>query len=381
MTVSLWTLPGPARFVDSILESLQDGKNVVVGMPDSVTSSLYYGLLEQDEQGESVWQRLNVAQFEAAGRPVDLLIDYFQYDVSPGTMRSINMLFDIQKFLGIRLWIDQIPAPALPAWCQFLTDYQHICGTLNLFDRPLLCCQITGDMARSLPDTEVRLDVYHFDNVMTDLDILTYLLQQRNISDETHLERRIAYRVIAELAMWDIELARYLSRQSLENLLNPDEILHQFTLQREWDNFDGDFAWYSGAKSTYNGQQRVHTCLLSGKQGELERQRRIWRAQVSILLPFIEEERLALLQELEHELTVPFETFHGQIIKKKYDLEIGHLYSQFVNNPAISVTYTQRASLLRDMRNQLAHLQCITTSQLREYQQFQPLAWNKSNPA
>jgi hypothetical protein len=91
--------------------------------------------------------------------------------------------------------------------------------------------------------------------------------------------------------------------------------------------------------------------------GAEELNRMIWNAEVGIILPFIEETRRQLLEQLGDILKVPFTTRFGEVITNLNDLEIGHIDSQ-INTGTITVRYETRQLVqrLREARNALSHL-------------------------
>jgi hypothetical protein len=82
----------------------------------------------------------------------------------------------------------------------------------------------------------------------------------------------------------------------------------------------------------------------------------LWRGQVGVLLPLIEEERQSLLTALAGQLCVPWRTDWGEITDL-YDLEIGHIYAQMANGCVTTDREVRRrVRCLKEIRNELAHL-------------------------
>jgi hypothetical protein len=97
----------------------------------------------------------------------------------------------------------------------------------------------------------------------------------------------------------------------------------------------------------------------SGSEGEI--QRRIWSAEVGIMLPFVEEQRQEILDRLTGFLQVPFRTRFGETIEDVRDLEIGHIETQLRSSNLYPDSNLMRlVQRLREIRNRLAHLETLS---------------------
>jgi hypothetical protein len=101
------------------------------------------------------------------------------------------------------------------------------------------------------------------------------------------------------------------------------------------------------------GHERAHSALkvLNG-----DFKRRLWRAQVSVLFPVIEEHRQRLIETLGNQLTIPFESVSGTIEDPRY-LEIGHIATQ-IDRFRLKTSKDLRlfVNQLKTLRDRLAHL-------------------------
>lgn len=367
MNRSFWHLPSTNRFLDNILNDVHLGKNVVIGLPSYNTGGLYYALSDKDIDNHKMWRRISVKSYPEASSPIELLFAYFNQAIPTNQLLQINSLFDISDFLGRRIWLEDIPGKYWATWSRFIEEYQHACGALQCFDRPLLIAKVQGQMSNHLPKSEIRLATYQFRNVMSSLDTKNYIYQVRNLPLETSLEKRVAEAVIIELALWDINLVQFLAHRPLEELLNPSGILQKYVDQTSFASQDTNYDWTKGHINQFEGKERIHICLYKDDTKQREVERRVWRAQVGVLLPFIEEQRRELIEELGSELDVPFQPEYGRLVTNRLDLEIGHLYVQIREKYDIDWRTKQRIDYLRKMRNQLAHLDCISDKQIRQY--------------
>lgn len=110
----------------------------------------------------------------------------------------------------------------------------------------------------------------------------------------------------------------------------------------------------SGTVDRMGAQEQVHPALAAHLQdGEREIARRVWRAELGVLFPFIEEQRMRMIETLGSRLKVPWPTPYGEV-RDPRDLELSHLVSQ-----ARAIRGAERhvplLDHLRRIRNALAH--------------------------
>jgi hypothetical protein len=118
--------------------------------------------------------------------------------------------------------------------------------------------------------------------------------------------------------------------------------------------------WSIGASYTVRGKSIDHTCLLSpAKLAEL-----IWRAEIMVLMPYIEEQRQELLRKYQQLLQMPFTTAGGEQIDNLYDLEIGQIERQLLRCAAITRGEIDWISALKKARNSLSHLEPVDANVL-----------------
>lgn len=374
MIETLWMLPGPQRWVQRISADLRAGHNVLLALPEHSADGLFEAIrtLESSDDDYLVWRRLHVTSHPQAGSPLDLLYDTFVPDADSATLRSIEALCEEESFTEQGIWLDSIPDAAWPAWKQFLTDYAIACGDVLEFERTLFCVPIRGKYALDLPQAQPHLTHHIFYDVMRELDMHFFISDRLLNGNYSMLEERIIRAIIVNLALWDMTLTQRLIALPMESLMQPQLALEAYAEERDWAQDDHIPSWHKGSKMRIASVERVHSAVLTGKAGQQEITRRIWRAQASVLLPFIEEQRQSIINALHEHLTVPFETEYGQVIDSLYDLEIGHIFAQIRNNYRLPQDLREKVDLLREMRNRLSHLKMIPAELFQRYQRLEP---------
>lgn len=104
----------------------------------------------------------------------------------------------------------------------------------------------------------------------------------------------------------------------------------------------------------------IHSAFLA-QHGTLDEiNRRIWTAQIGVLMPFVEEKRQQLISDLKDLLIVPHSAGY-KVISDVRELEIGHIHYQ-ANNGFFTINeHTKRLiTRLRDIRNCLSHIEALS---------------------
>ena len=284
-------LPGPADYLDTILEDLTERTVVIAGLPDAMPSSQFAvelaDLVKSRRLGR--WDAVRSAEAQAL-RPSDALQHRLRGD-DPGA--SV-------------LWIDvTAEGQAATTW----VDHIRRCGESP--DMPRICVAMNATCAEAC-DEDKRLRRRLWRDFVTSLDAraLVQRLGRRSGHRPAHIALGSA--LVAELAGAELMVAERLSREPLPRIL---------------------------------------------ETGDHPRER-IWAAQVSVLLPLVERERLCLLDTHRSFWRVPFTRKDGTKISCLNELEIGDLATQArVGGPLEDVRH--RLGWLRRVRNDLAHNQVV----------------------
>ncbi|HEY9694174.1 MAG TPA: hypothetical protein V6D15_18375 [Oculatellaceae cyanobacterium] len=362
MTRFWWQLPGPSQFIEQVVQDFRDGKNVILCLPEHLPSGLSSAI--KSELGDD-WDWHNVSVEEASSvEPVHFLFDLFVGEISPNEFRNARTLAEHPSFAGKIVWLDDFTPALWPAWRRFLSDYEQPCRSISQLSRTLFCVPLVGELALDPPRDDVCLSHHRWQGVVSRLDILLFtasLFQDKRLPD---LQKRVVISVVTNLALWDFDVSERLASEKSENILNPMLILQEIAKERNWctDNHGSLLPkWCIGITNTIDAEEKFHSAALAiNGSGKTEIERRIWRAEVGELLPFVEERRREILERLSEVLQVPFTTRFGEVIKDLHDLEIGHIEYQISNNGKnVNSEIRNLVRRLREIRNALSHLESI----------------------
>jgi hypothetical protein len=201
------------------------------------------------------------------------------------------------------------------------------------------------------------------------LDALLYaadLFQSRELASVT---KQVAVAVVASLALWDPVVGDYFADQSLDTILQPEDALQE--LAQDWDWLASSIpiqleaAWEAGLLDCVDGGIFVHSVALALHESHTEIRRRVWRGELEVLLPLVEERRLDLATTLSNRGDVVFLNQDGGVISDIGALEIGPLAWHILRLRTPDARVLQRqATWLRDIRNALAHGHTVDTLML-----------------
>jgi predicted kinase len=183
-------------------------------------------------------------------------------------------------------------------------------------------------------------------------------------SADDDLASRAAAACVAEVSGWDLHMARALSSLSVERRLNPlDDMRPQVA---EWEDIHP--TWENGLVDLWDGGPFEHSLSLIRRGREADVLRRIWRARVRVVFPFIEQVRSAVTRRFRNELLADgpvVKTFNSGKTVTLTDPEQFEFWD--IHNRLKRLVPEQGASFLwlcYRIRNNLAHMDPATVEHL-----------------
>jgi hypothetical protein len=359
-----WELPGPAGFLRSVWEDLRGGKSIVLALPATVPPGLRDGLAAFVRQAET-WAWRDFPAGDGARSPAVLAEDLHRRFAppKPGGVLSAGTLAGDPRLADTVIWVEGMTATAWPTWRAFLGQYARASQMRPEQGRGLFCVPLVGPVAGQAPQPDVALGVRRWRGIVSGLDVQLDLARRADDHPMPALHRRLARAVACDLAGSDAALARALTALDLRQLLEPEEFLRAEAARRGWDAaLASRPRWEDGLLDGVNGEDSVHSAALAlcGDGGALRR--RIWRAEVAVLYPFLEEQRLRLLPRLRPYLRLPLETTYGTV-DDVHELELGQLV-YFLRGRNLPRDVWRLLTLLTDMRHALAHVRPVPVEYL-----------------
>lgn len=348
-----WTLPGPASFVEEVEGDLRRGRNVVLSLPLHLPDGIR-GAVQARLRDEWLWTTLPASATEGKS-PLEVLFERCATNAARQGRHSASAFAEQAGEEPRIIWIDALRSASWPAWRRFLVEYEQACRGVPAERRTTLCLVRIGEAATEVISSNVCLVDHRYRGRVTDLDMLLFASFRLSSRGCPPAMRRLLATLIARLAPWDPGLAVALADLPPERVIDPSAALRAFAAERRWDG--GSISWEAGTVDEVEGRQHVHSAAISLRDARGEIGRRVWSAQVEVLLPWVEERRRDLIDQLPRALRVPFTREDGSVIHDIADLEIGIVCHQLASAAGVRNDQRQLARLLRDVRNSLAHLE------------------------
>ena len=331
-----WDLPGPDRYLSQVAHDLRNGVNVILELPEHVPDGLRRALRRRLPAGEGVaFEHLSLNALSVQS-PLTLLFERYFPDATPSISRSAQSVVECAAFGAQIIWVDGITSQSWPPWSKFLDEYHRACHAAVASSYATFCVPLIGDLAESSLGAHSQcLRIHRWQGRIHHLDMLLYAAARVPEDSMTALQREVAVAVIANLALWDPAVVHRLCEQPLQRIFSPEDTLSKLARERNWSSSemaDCDSTWHNGTQDNFDNSMKAHSAWLC-QAGEIhEVRRRIWRGQVAILFPFIEERRQDLLRALAAELILPSTKLRGdrppEVINQANRLEIADLRRQ-----------------------------------------------------
>jgi hypothetical protein len=341
-------LPGPSSFLSRIERDLRDSKSVLTLVP-SCFDDRWVTAIRSRLEGSYHWH-------ESPGTP-----DQFLTEVST---RNDGLAFIKPQELiaaGIRgrgYVLRTPPAESWASWQTFLHDFAEANRSVDEMERNVFLIS-TFERGNQLPNQPL-LSHLRMEDFFRDEDSLFYSSLAIEPEDVGGLWRRIRMNVSAEIAGWDFPLCEQLCELPVAQLLNPYEWLLAEALCRGWDGLNSESPEHllrqMGLLLKIERNERKHSLLLALDKNRKEIQKRVWIAQVRVLFPLIEEQRLLLLKVLRVANATVIKAWENEF-EADEEIEIGALWHRLNRTRIFSQKLTKPANRLRKLRNKLAHLQ------------------------
>lgn len=353
-------ITGPHEAVQSVADTLHGGKSVLFVVPDDLPwrhemrGSIRAALSSSYGLRDVVITTIDCADDpESSLNPGQYLLKRFarsrdRLAFRPGTGGSLqDFLISREVLKNMVVWVKGVDAESEKTWIDFCSSFRSDTFGNGLF--VIEAHEVTSVEHPRLEVIDLKEYVSVFDARLFNSTVVSDYGQELADSYKRYLTA-----LLTKLCGTDVEVSEYLASCQEEWGLDPRE---RIALMVE----DGMFP-NRGLQSP----NHILSLQRGGRTGELER--RVWSAQVEVIYPLIEEERLKLVEEFSEDLdkilcTSIVEQF-GSRITDRLDVELGTLVSLIARHKDSfkSSSGRDRAHLLRDCRNALAHMSCCGES-------------------
>jgi hypothetical protein len=383
-----WQLPGPQHFVRGIGEDLRAGKSVCMALPTTLSAldlkravAFYV-----HEYCDTTLEEYSLYDLELATLPVSqALVQAFDLATDDfSEIHSVQFLVNAPRFAGRIIWVKDLEAvsPAVrQQWWQFLQEFAHVSRMCSPSYRTVFCVVASGSLGLETSASDVLLSKHWWWNTVARLDMALYV---RNRMLHSGVSGTLAEPIIAELSGFDADLAAVLAAEQASTCEDWSNHLATYGRMRQWEAFVGGASnlatlvsqlsspldlppelrecWARGMLNWISGEGlHVHSAVVAFNGAAREVCRRIWRAQVRLILPYVDEQRIAVCAYLLRRYGL---AQLGLVVSSKDEaygqLEIGDLKhlldTKFRNEHSV---VRELVHWLHYIRNQIAHLQIL----------------------
>jgi len=366
-------ITGPSRLVSAITSGLLSGKNVVVLVPEdlpwrhdmrsAVENTLREEDCDLDIQYVDCKEENNFFSSNHTNIP-EYLMSYATPDIRNGFRTSgrytiQQYLLDNQVLLNRVLWVKGMSHQHAKDWLAFCKDYK----AKNQYDGLFVIESYDDLPSRGLGNNVLFL---RYEDYVTFYDALLFdniLVSSLDLSIEW---KKYIATVMASLCCCDVQIAESII-DNIDIHLSPIDALNSIFCSNEYEE---------RSKASNLTSSHPLNLIRSNKTEQIEK--KVWSAQLQILFPLIEVERLALItrhsNDIMEALKTPYlnqkgiavkVTQFGEIVTDPNKTELGTLHrltclrSAFDQGQYLLFLPNEedrcRLTLLHRMRNNIAH--------------------------
>ena len=340
--MTLWDLPGPRRFIESCRKSLASGSDLVVRFPSGIPEGFDDALMSA--LGNSLYSD-SLAVTDA---PLKDLAR--QFSDNPDSIRSFSDVLAQERFGGLLVWLDGLDESNWPAWCDFLQHHSKLIRGTPLLGRSLFCAPLPNAINANPAHSDVTLANRDWDGVVDEIDLVLLASERLRSQEISPLVRLLLATSVARVAAWDFDTASRLLDGGPTAMLAPLETLKSIAAEKGWTP-DTPMALESG---TLSRQGITHPARAAVEEPAREIDRRVWSAQVSVLMPWIEERRHTTVERNLYEIRYRMRRANVNN-SDPHAMELGELV-KLLQAPGVPHGLKRAIGRLRDHRNRLAHL-------------------------
>lgn len=363
-------ITGPKTFVSNVTERLLEA-SVIVKVPDDLPwrhemrQEIQSELREQYDYAEISIIPIDAEEDVEENTEIDaFILERFalgdvarQYRKKSG--KSITQ-YIVQKNVlqNDVLWVKGLTEKTIKPWMDFLLAFNDCCPKNGR-----IVLEIRDSIQYVKQDTieEIDYSSYISDN---NLQLFNSILLDR-MPTISEVWKRYLSALAACLCETDAEIAEYFLNEYVQQTADPIRVLEAIAQ-------DPDYSRRGAA----DGSSHILSLVRHKCTSQIER--RIWKAQLQVLFPVVEAERINLIERIKHDLTAMISVReirqYGESIVNPYDFEWGTLfYAMKLTNineeyylKSLSKAEREEIRRFRDYRNNLAHGDCCTVTQVSE---------------
>ena len=185
-------------------------------------------------------------------------------------------------------------------WTPFLQSFAELNRAVDELNRNVFL--VTSVDARNKLPNETPRSGRCIEEFIRGEDPFFHAAQVVEPDERDGLWRRIRMNVCSEIAQWDFRLCERLCELPTKEMLDPFDWLREYGRDEGWDGLsetsDREILRQHGLLFSIGRDEVRHSAFLALIGNKDEIARRVWIAQVRVLFPIIEEQRIRLIKAL-----------------------------------------------------------------------------------
>lgn len=364
-------ITGPHVVVSNVATALLENKMVVLRVPSdipwrhSMRSAIHTAFQERADFRDVVIEPIDVLDDNPEQvEPGKFILNRFASSTINRGYREKSKV-SIQDYISVKnviknriIWIKGIDRKAAEKWIKFCRGFSKRSSAEGLF-----VLEVHEDVLVSEAST---LKLVDFSECVSSYDVQlfnSFVLDEQNCYTDNW--KKYISTCSASVCNIDAEVSELLLRTvdfKTESAIDGIKRIADMP----------DFA----RRGEENSSKHILWDYRNGNLSELEL--RIWSAQIQVLFPIIELERVVLIRKYETEIQAVLDnetiTQYNEILREAIDVELGSLcylmdkrnYDGLYSLYIPSETDRKRIRFLHDCRNKLAHVSCCSPKQVKE---------------
>lgn len=341
-----WALRGPSAWCQAIASDVASGRSIILQVPQPPPPTLREAVLHAcGDDGADVSRMEEVG----ATHPVSALSTHLGVS-SPGSS-STSLAWIVAHLADRRrlVWVSGIDAAAWPTWLAMLPSWAHATRSLPEYARPVLI--IDPPPTVKTPAEDVTLVIRRWSWTAVEADLPAWDRCTNPVLAQTTALGRLASAQRVAIAGWDPELLLALQHQTDPVAFGP--ILAQVAARRGWTSATTP-SWANSILGETGGRDTAHAAWLHVTRQQVHLDRRVWSAQLGVIMPVIEQRRISWVRNYQQQLRLPWLSAYS-VVRVPEEVEIGLLAHQVAKGLVRAGTDGAAITLAAGVRNDLAH--------------------------
>jgi hypothetical protein len=340
-----WRLAGGKRFVEAVRTGPRERRSILIHEPfDPQPLAAAIGDLTRD-QGLDALYEIDGSQ------PVDSLCDHLQSKLDPIASTVDGFAFSL-NYAVILAWNVAVTSTLL----EELSSFAKSCAVRGEMSAPIVIIVSSVPIDQCTQPVWEKLEAR---GILGPHDGIGFAAGAgRGIHT---FEHRLKTNVAVEVGAWDLDIIERILSMPTHRATRPDAHLNAWSDRRADAWRDDRPNWTAGSLDEWGGEACVHPLYLAANKPTLLT-KRVWRGQVAVLFPWLEEFRQAVIRTYRRHLRPDDLSYGGDVDSLDWGPVCWQLGRAGIDRWALDAIHAGRK-----IRNDLAHGRPVDWSAIQSF--------------